>query len=143
MSKEQRSLIHNTIKEIYGKSLVGSTADKGGKKYIRFARFTKGDKDNRTKWVWPHEYTYFVVHKENVDTMKAASDLAHNLNTNVSTLAYAGTKDKRGKTSQWFCIRKREPEKIARAAERFPNVHVGNFTFKPDTLKLGVLKGNR
>lgn len=42
-----------------------------------------------------------------------------------------------------FFYRKREPEKIARAAERFPNVHVGNFTFKPDTLKLGVLKGNR
>lgn len=75
--------------------------------------------------------------------MKAASDLAHNLNTKVSALAYAGTKDKRGKTTQWFCMRKREPEKIARAAERFPNVHVGNFTFKPETLKLGSLKGNR
>lgn len=101
------------------------------------------NKDNRSKWLWPHEYTYFVVHKENIDTMKAAADLAANLNTNVSAVAYAGTKDKRGKTSQWFCMRKREPEKIARAAQRIPNVHVGNFTFKPDTLKLGVLKGNR
>lgn len=75
--------------------------------------------------------------------MKAASDLAQNLNANVSTIAYAGTKDKRGKTSQLFCMRKREPEKIARAAERLFNIHVGNFSFKPETLKLGVLKGNR
>lgn len=75
--------------------------------------------------------------------MKVAADLARNLNTNVSALAYAGTKDKRGKTSQLFCIRKREPEKIIRAAERFGNVHVGNFTFQPMTLKLGSLTGNR
>lgn len=162
MTKEQRSLIHSTIKEIYKKSIVGTTFNKAGKKYIKFGRHGHGGTcvcecdatlknaliykiadDNRTKWVWPHEYTYFVLHKENVDTMKAAADLARNLNANVSSMAYAGTKDKRGKTTQLFCMRKREPIKIIRAASRLNNVHVGNFHFKADTLKLGLLSGNR
>lgn len=143
LTKEQRSLIHNTVKEIFGKDLIGSTLDKANKKHIKLARFVKGERDNRSKWVWPHEYTYFVVHKENCDTMKAAADLASYMNTHVSSLAYAGTKDKRGKTSQLFCIRKREPEKIVRAAERLTHLHVGNFTFHADTLKLGSLRGNQ
>lgn len=100
-------------------------------------------RDNRTKWLWPGEYTYFVVHKENVDTMKAASDLASNMNMNPGSLSYAGTKDKRGKTSQLFSMRKRDPEKILRAAERLPHIHVGNFSFKADALRLGLLQGNR
>lgn len=131
------------MKEIFGKDLIGSTLDKDGRKHIKLARFVKGERDNRSKWVWPHEYTYFVVHKENCDTMRAASDLAGNMNTTAAALSYAGTKDKRGKTTQLFCMRKREPEKIARAAERLPNVHVGNFTFASDTLKLGSLRGNQ
>lgn len=122
---------------------MGTTLDKAGKKHIKLARFVKGERDNRTKWVWPGEYTYFVLHKENVDTMKAVSDLAGNMNMNAGSMAYAGTKDKRGKTSQLVCMRKREPEKIIRAAERLPQVQVGNFTFKAYTLKLGSLCGNR
>lgn len=101
------------------------------------------ERDNRTKWTWPGEYTYFVLHKENVDTMKAAGDVASNMNMNVGSLAYAGTKDKRAKTSQLMSMRKRDPEKILRAAQRLPNIHVGNFTFKADALKLGALRGNR
>lgn len=101
------------------------------------------ERDNRVKWMWPGEYTYFVLHKENVDTMKAASDLASNMNMNPGSLSYAGTKDKRGKTSQLFSMRKRDPAKIQRAAERLSHIHVGNFSFRADTLRLGSLLGNR
>lgn len=69
--------------------------------------------------------------------------MASNMNMNPGSLSYAGTKDKRGKTTQLFSMRKRDPEKIKRAAERLPHIHVGNFTFKSDTLRLGLLKGNR
>lgn len=116
LSKEQRSLIHNTVKEVFGQELVGTTFDRDNKKHVRLSRYVKGPRDNRTKWLWPGEYTYFVLHKENVDTMKAVSDLAGNMHTDVGSLAYAGTKDKRGKTSQLVCMRKRDPEKIVRAA---------------------------
>lgn len=42
MSKEQRSLIHNTVKEVFGPALIGTTHDKNGKKFIKLARFVKG-----------------------------------------------------------------------------------------------------
>ena len=41
--------------------------------------FIPASGDVRTKWTWPHEFTYFVAHKFNMDTMKAASELALNL----------------------------------------------------------------
>lgn len=56
---------------------------------------------------------------------------------------YCGTKDKRAKTTQSFCIKRRTPEAIAHAARILRNVYVGNFSFRPTTLKLGDLQGNR
>lgn len=56
---------------------------------------------------------------------------------------YAGTKDKRAKTSQLFCVKKRDPQCIARAARDLRYMKIGNFTFKENVLKLGDLKGNR
>lgn len=143
LTKEQRSLIHNTVKTIYGTDLLGSTFDRDGRKHIKLARWTKGERDTRSKWLWPHEYTHFVLYKENCDTMRAASDLAAALNAPASSISYAGTKDKRAKTAQLVCMRKREPEKIARAAERLPHVHVGGYRFAAEPLKLGALTGNR
>lgn len=100
--------------------------------------------DHRTKWLWPHEYTYFLLHKDNVDTMAAVSALAPLLKgARASAISYAGTKDKRARTTQWACIRRREPELIAKAGKRLPNIFVGNFTFKDQPLKLGQLQGNR
>lgn len=106
---------------------------------------------------------YFVVHKENIDTVRAASDLARNLRyqnlslkvsgtililytvrrLRPSGVNYAGTKDKRAKTSQLFCVKKRDPQCIARAARDLRYMKIGNFTFKENVLKLGDLKGNR
>lgn len=101
--------------------------------------------DNRgTKWLWPHEYVYFLLHKDNIDTMQAVATLAPLLSgARVSSLTYAGTKDKRGRTTQWVSIRRRDPTAIVKAAARLPNIHVGNFSFKPQPLKLGQLQGNR
>lgn len=76
--------------------------------------------------------------------MQAVATLASLLSgTKASLLAYAGTKDKRGRTTQWVSARRREPNSILRAVNRLPNIFVGNFTFKPEPLKLGHLQGNR
>lgn len=100
--------------------------------------------DSRTRWIWPHEYTYFLLHKENIDTMQAVSSIAPLLNgARATAITYAGTKDKRGKTTQWLCIRRREPSLIKRSVHRLRNIHVGNFMFRDQPLKLGQLKGNR
>lgn len=60
-----------------------------------------------------------------------------------SQVNYCGTKDKRGKTTQKFCIRKRFPSQITSCAKSIYGVKVGNFEFSNKCLKLGDLKGNR
>ncbi|KAG4069463.1 hypothetical protein HA402_001762 [Bradysia odoriphaga] len=144
LTKEQRGMVHNMVKQMFGSSIVSSTINKDDKKFFKFSKFKKNaGNDQRTKWLWPGEYTHFVVYKENLDTMKAAGDLSQGLNTNTKSITYAGTKDRRAKTTQWFCLRKREPERISKAADMKKSIHVGNFTFKDEPLKLGHLSGNR
>ncbi|XP_045534392.1 pseudouridylate synthase 7 homolog [Papilio machaon] len=146
MSKEERTKIHDSVKKAFGPSLVSSTVTIGDKKIVRFEKFKKGvRRDNRVKWVWPGEYVHFVLHKENCDTMEAAMRLAERLQLNIkpSMLGYAGTKDRRAKTTQWFSLRKVDPKKIVAAAKDVRDLYVGNFTFKNYNLRLGMLKGNR
>ncbi|XP_047986522.1 pseudouridylate synthase 7 homolog [Leguminivora glycinivorella] len=146
MSKEERTKIHDAVKKAFGDSIVGSTVGDGDKKLVRFERYRKGVRiDNRVKWVWGGEHVHFILHKENCDTMDAAQRLAERLRMNLrpSSLGYAGTKDRRAKTSQWFSARKLDPRRLAGAARDLRDIHIGNYTFHDTHLKLGMLKGNR
>lgn len=69
--------------------------------------------------------------------------LASLINVKPATITYAGTKDKRGKTTQWICVKRREPPQIVRAAQRARQMYVGNFKFRDTPLKLGQSLGNR
>lgn len=60
-----------------------------------------------------------------------------------SQVNYCGIKDKRAKTTQNFCIKRRTPDQIVGAARSLRNVQIGNFGFRDTTLKLGDLQGNR
>lgn len=141
--KDERTKLHKLLKSEYGTKIVSSTVADSENKFIRISKSTKNDPKRSQPWLWPFEYTYFVLHKENLDTMQAISLLASQLNTRPSQFVYAGTKDKRAKTSQWICIKRTEPAKISGALKRIPNMNVGNFTFKPKPLKLGELIGNQ
>lgn len=69
--------------------------------------------------------------------------LASLINVKPASISYAGTKDKRGKTTQWACVKRREPSQIVRAAQRARQMFVGNFVFRDKPLKLGNSLGNR
>ncbi|XP_059609340.1 pseudouridylate synthase 7 homolog [Phlebotomus argentipes] len=144
MSKEQRTQIHAGIREEFGQKIIANTISKEERKFIKCFKPKKNGRDQeRTRWLWPHQYIYFVLHKMNIDTMKAASALASSMRIKPSLLTYAGTKDKRALTSQLFCVKRREPAMIMAAAKRTNNIEVGNFTSRPEVLKLGQLRGNR
>lgn len=66
-----------------------------------------------------------------------------NFSLKPSQVNYSGTKDKRAKTTQKFCIKKRSPKQILGSVRHMPGVRVGNFEFSKQVLKLGDLKGNR
>ncbi|EDW79554.1 uncharacterized protein Dwil_GK20352 [Drosophila willistoni] len=155
LDKEQRTRIHQTLKQLYKGKLVSTTvaqepakpeeqqvaADVEGKKNIRILKPKPGRSDNR--WNFPTEFVSFLVHKTNIDTSEVAAILASRLNLRPSQVNYCGTKDKRAKTTQSFSIKRRTPENIVQAARSIRNVHIGNFSFIQATHKLGDLQGNR
>lgn len=144
MSKQDRGSIHNIAKGIFGGAIVGSTVTRDDKKFITFTKYDKKIvRDRREKWLWPADYTYFILYKENMDTFQATGQLTENLRVSPSAFAYAGTKDRRAKTTQWVSIRRGDPLRIASAASKNRNMKLGNFCFKPEPLKLGMLRGNR
>lgn len=142
MEKEVRTNLHNLLKTEFGRKICSTTITKDEDKFIKVScQFTRGDA--RAKWEYPEEYTYFILHKENIDTIQATLLIANAMKMKPSNFVYAGTKDKRAKTSQWVCVKKLEPSRIFGSTQRIQNIHVGNFCFKPNTIKLGDLKGNR
>ncbi|XP_055385256.1 pseudouridylate synthase 7 homolog [Condylostylus longicornis] len=143
LTKERREMVHKTLKEVYGNKIISTTDTVNNQKFISISKAKGGQGEKRIRWTWPGEYVHFVLHKENTDTVQAASDLASRLKVHPSHINYAGTKDKRAKTTQKFCVRKKEPEHILRSARNFSYLKVGNFEFKDKVLKLGELKGNR
>lgn len=140
--KDKRAKLHKTLKAVFGRNIFNSTVDEGEKKLIQ-VKLSSKDQQRAHGWQWPGEYTYFILFKENVDTLTAISSLSNRMHTKPSLFTYAGTKDKRAKTSQWIAIKKTEPLKICQAAKKCQGVRVGNFKFLSETLKLGHLKGNR
>lgn len=100
--------------------------------------------DRRVQWpLNKGEYVHFLVYKESMDTMEAAFKISDSLRMKAASFTYAGVKDRRAKTTQWFCVRKVDPRKLVFRTRHLRNIHIGNFTFKDKPLKLGQLIGNR
>uniref|UniRef100_A0A336ML56 CSON003370 protein n=1 Tax=Culicoides sonorensis TaxID=179676 RepID=A0A336ML56_CULSO len=142
LDKEKRGLIHMNLKKVFGHDIVGGTKSEGDEKFIEVRKFNAKSRD-RKDWTWPEEYVSFVMYKENVDTVQAVNALAGKSGIKPNSFTYAGTKDKRAKTSQRVSVRKVDPNRLAGAAKHCHNIHIGNFEFKKETLKLGQLRGNR
>ncbi|XP_055844519.1 pseudouridylate synthase 7 homolog [Episyrphus balteatus] len=142
LDKDKRTTIHKVIKKLYEMELNSCTVDKPeGVKCIKISQSNR--KASRNKWLFPGEFVHFLMYKENMDTSEVAVILANYLNLKPSQVNYCGTKDKRGKTTQKFCIKKRNPSQIVAAVKRSSSIKVGNFTFHDKVVKLGELKGNR
>lgn len=141
--KDQRSELHKLLQTVFATKIFNETAGDDTKKTIIVKKSKNGKQRQRSrKWPWPHEFTYFIMFKENIDTLQTISSLAYQLSIKPSHFTYAGTKDKRAMTSQWICAKKMEPQRICQAAKNALGVRVGNFKFMPNTLRLGDLKGN-
>lgn len=105
-----------------------------------------GARGNEARKDWSSrggDYCHFVLHKVNLDTMDALNQVSKVLRLKASIFNYAGTKDRRAKTTQWISVRKMNPKTIMNAARIVRGVYVGNFKFEKEPLKLGKLDGNR
>lgn len=145
LSKEERTSIYSEIKRVYGQKVVANTVTKDDKRFIQIKKYNKNNAtDTRTSWPADKgEYVHFLVFKEHMDTLEACYQIGDCLRIPPSCFSYAGVKDRRAKTTQWFSARKVEPWKLLRRTRSLRNVRIGNICFKNEPLKLGQLKGNR
>jgi len=81
--------------------------------------------------------------KTNMDTMAAIFKLARWTGKNTKSFMIAGTKDKRGITTQKVCTFSYDPQKTQNQLKSFHMFKMGNFVEKTSELKLGDLQGNR
>ncbi len=58
-------------------------------------------------------YTQFVLYKENMDTQVALGLVAQHLRVGQQAFGFAGTKDKRGVTSQLVTVYNGDPARLA------------------------------
>lgn len=144
IDKEDRTLIHTTVKRIFGQHLVSNTVKKEDQQYVELRKASKDKpQDNRSPWPVDGEYVHFLLYKEHTDTIQAAMKIAQALRMKTSCFTYAGVKDRRAKSTQWFCVRKVHPAKILiRVNKVHRNMKIGNFKFEDAPLRLGDLNGN-
>ncbi len=81
--------------------------------------------------------------KTNMDTMSAIFQLSRTTKKNIKSFSFAGTKDKRGITTQRVCAFAQNPADTESQLRSIPNLRVGNFSEKKEALQLGDLQGNR
>lgn len=76
-------------------------------------------------------------------TQFALSLLGRKLGCSAKTWGIAGTKDKRGCTTQQVTGFRVDPAKLRSTAAQLRGLRVGNFSFCDEELHLGQLQGNR
>jgi tRNA pseudouridine13 synthase len=164
--KDTRKAIHQWIRASLAGIAVGDTHE--GKIRIWHKRFEKetssfgkfdrpGKARNERLKRWPSDrpdYLQFVLYKENIDTTVAVKDVSKRVKGKTH-IGYAGMKDKRGVTSQFCTIYRKQADDILSINKSRDGsggnstygsvsvVRVGNFKYVDRELSLGMLRGNR
>ena len=105
--------------------------------------------DNREDWpaeAGGNHFLGFTLYKENKDTTEAISRLAKGLGVSSNIFQYAGTKDKRGVTTQRVNAFKLQPARLCRFMAKAPfgdAIVLGNLAYEDKPLRLGAHGGNR
>ncbi|CCI44212.1 unnamed protein product [Albugo candida] len=155
--KATRTRIHQSVRIRFGHAIVSDTiANSKGISVIRLRRlFVSGKKrkdvDRRETNRWDKnrpEFLEFTLYKRNMDTNVVMAALARAMRCRVGNFGFAGTKDKRGVTTQRCTLYHGSKEQLERlnrldrSLDEF-NFLVGNTRFVAEKLKLGDLIGNQ
>lgn len=152
--REQRIKVHQSVRRIFNSQLESSADGEGNLSITaapnRFKRNPQGGRGGggrggggRTDWnELGGPYLHFTIYKENKDTMEVASFLARQLKMQPKSFQFAGTKDRRGVTSQRACVFRVHVERLAKLNSTLRNATLGDFEYRKEGLELGDLQGN-
>jgi tRNA pseudouridine13 synthase len=140
-TKEERTKLHQFIREHFSGKFVSETKDGKKVKIIPKAQSASCTSDRRNN-LQASQIIRFLLQKENRDTMECVGFIASILRISLKSISYAGTKDKRGITTQAVTIRGVAPNRLAGLNKSLRNAKIGNFSKVDSMLGLGDLKGN-
>lgn len=92
------------------------------------------------------KYISLTLLKKNLDTNYVINYIAKNLKRSCKTFKYAGTKDKRGITTQnitIFKVKKQELDNIQSNLHWDNKIELSNYNYTDNELALGMLNGNQ
>ncbi|KAG8183105.1 hypothetical protein JTE90_024416 [Oedothorax gibbosus] len=141
MDKDSRKNIHVALRNTFP-GIESNTEDIEDKKFVVVKNFNHNSRGRRFQPSVGGNYLHFVLYKENKDTMDTVNTIASFLKLKPKVFSYAGSKDKRGKTSQMVSAYKINPDKLLTINKQFNMIKVGNIVYKSEQLKLGDLLGN-
>ncbi|KAG8742340.1 hypothetical protein FRC10_001621 [Ceratobasidium sp. 414] len=171
-SKESRTALHQAVRTLFNGKFETETSEtpgeEGSRVVIKWAHRGSGrggrggrgggrSQDRSTPSIPP--FIHFTLQKTNRDTQDALGHLSRLLKVPARELSTAGTKDKRGVTTQRVCLKRgrltvedvwkvvngvngrRAPEDVlTQRGER--GVRVSDIVYRRGYLELGMLKGN-
>lgn len=86
-------------------------------------------------------YTHVLAEKKNLETQDVVRKLSNKLSISPKKIGYAGNKDKRAVTRQWFSIQGVDPKDLVEL--NVSNIVFSEFTKSESPIKLGDLEGNK
>jgi tRNA pseudouridine13 synthase len=137
-----------------GRALLGSDPDSIQESAARLRAAKRRRACDRRERCARHggSYLRFLLCKQNLDTNEVVMRLARSLGLKPNAFTYAGTKDRRGVTTQEMRIWQCTPARLEKAVERAfgqvdadsgaPQIRVGGFRCTKEPLRLGQLQGN-
>lgn len=140
LDKESRRSLHQSIRQFWP-GLSSTTVDSA-------VVISKGNANSRSGggYSWPEGRPKFlsaVLRKRNRDTTDVVHELSSILRVKPSVFSFAGTKDKRGVTTQRLTGWKVVAERLRGLSGKLKGIEFGNFVYVSDQLGLGDLSGNR
>jgi len=86
------------------------------------------------------DFLWCELEKKDIDHFAAIKETAQQINKDIQSIGYAGTKDKKAWTSQRISIFQPDIEKIN--LFNHPNIILKNFKWNKRKIKIGYLEGN-
>ena len=142
-TKEERKDLHGVIKKLCP-MLDSNTSQEGDKKFVEVFPRKNAEDPN----AWPRDrpkHLTFHLCKEGTDAVPIFGQMSRELRIHNSKFKVAGTKDRRGVTTQKVAVSWVTAEKLKKSVRSFRGsgrVYVGNFRYCKNSLELGDLRGN-
>ncbi|CAD8099677.1 unnamed protein product [Paramecium primaurelia] len=141
--KADEKLQEQTLQKVQEQTLQDhiliKTSNINFKKYVASQTTSKAYGESK-------KFVKFILMKRNIDSINAGMFISKQLGLSNKHFAIAGTKDKRGVTTQWATLQGMEIAQLIEIQERKfwnQNILMSDYSYQDQGIRLGELQGNK